>query len=57
MLAAHAGFDAEGHVTNAKQASATVAKAHAHLAQARAIIDAATGQLREAVVAFQRAHR
>jgi hypothetical protein len=57
VLAAHAGFDAAGHVTDAKQAGATVAKAHAHLAQARSIIDVATSRLRAAVAAFLREHR
>jgi hypothetical protein len=57
ILTDHAGFDAQGHVTDAKQASATVAKAHVHLAQARATIEMATRQLRAAVAAFLRAHR
>ena len=57
VLATHAGFDAEGHVTNARQAGATVAKAHINLVQARMIVDGAIGQLRAAVAAFLRAHR
>jgi hypothetical protein len=56
VLATHAGFDAQGHVTDAKQASATVAKAHIHLVQARIIVDGATTQLRLAAAAFLRAH-
>jgi hypothetical protein len=57
VLAAHAGFNAQGHVTDAKQASATVTKAHINLVQARIIVDGATTQLRLAVAAFLRAHR
>jgi len=56
VLAAHAGFDAQGHVTDARQAGATVLKAHNHLAQARATIELAARQLRAAVAAFLRAH-
>jgi hypothetical protein len=57
VLAAHAGFDGQGHVTEARQASATVMKAHTQLERARTTIDRAARQLHAAVEAFKRAHR
>ncbi|MFL5801835.1 MAG: hypothetical protein ACJ8CR_08830 [Roseiflexaceae bacterium] len=57
VLAAHAGFDGQGHVTDAGQAGATVLKAHTQLARARTTIETATRQLHAAVEAFLRAHR
>jgi hypothetical protein len=55
-LATHAGFDGEGHVTNADQARATVRNAHAHLMRADRIIRIAFHDLRAAVAAFLDSH-
>jgi hypothetical protein len=55
-LATHAGFDDEGHVTNADQARATVRNAHAHLMRADRIVYAAFHDLRAAVAAFLQSH-
>jgi hypothetical protein len=56
-LTAHAGFDAQGHVTNAAQALATVTAAHNQLQQAAAIGEVALRDLRAAVAAFRNTHR
>jgi hypothetical protein len=55
-LATHAGFDAQGHVTDAAKAGATLRDAHSHLMRGRAILGAADRALHEAVAAFLRAH-
>ncbi|HEY3232407.1 MAG TPA: hypothetical protein VGJ87_24460 [Roseiflexaceae bacterium] len=56
ILATHAGFDDEGHVTNADRARATVRNAHAHLMRADRIIRAAFHDLRTAAAAFLEPH-
>jgi hypothetical protein len=56
ILATHAGFDDQGHVTNADQARATVRNAYAHLMRADRIIRAAFHDLRVAVAAFLEPH-
>jgi hypothetical protein len=56
-LAAHAGFDAAGKVTNADQARATLKDAHSHMEQAHTIAHAAYTQLHAAITAYRKAHR
>jgi hypothetical protein len=55
-LAAHAGFDATGLVTNAEQAGATLKTAHGHLEQTHAIARGAYAKLHAAIVLYRRAH-
>ena len=56
-LAAHAGFDATGKVTNADQARATLKDAHGHMEQAHSIARGAYEKLHAAIVAYRKAHR
>jgi hypothetical protein len=57
VLAAHAGFDAQGHVTDVRQASATVAQAHMHLQRARMLADRAFHDLRAVLATYPRPER
>jgi hypothetical protein len=57
VLTAHAGFDADGKVTNADQARATLKDAHGHMEQAHAIARDAYKSLHTAVLAYRKAHR
>jgi hypothetical protein len=56
-LAAHAGFDAEGHVTDVGKAGTTVAKSHACLLRAHAIGETALRELRAVVASYTRPRR
>jgi len=56
-LAAHAGFDAAGKVTNADQARATLKDAHGHMEQAHTIAYGAYEKLHAAIAAYRKAHR
>jgi len=56
-LAAHAGFDATGKVTNADQARATLKDAHGHMEQAHSIARGAYEKLHAVIVAYRKAHR
>ncbi len=56
-LATHAGFDADGKVTNADQARATLKDAHGHMEQVHAIARGAYQKLHAALVAYRKAHR
>jgi len=56
-LAAHAGFDAAGKVTNADQARATLKDAHDHMEQTHSIARGAYEKLHAAIVAYRKAHR
>ena len=56
-LSTHAGFDADGKVTDADQARATLKDAHGHMEQTHAIARAAYAKLHAAVVAYRKAHR
>ena len=53
----HAGFTADGKVTNADQAHATLQNAHDHMEQAHAIAKAAFRNLRTAFIAYRKTHR
>lgn len=55
-LATHAGFDAQGNVTNVDQARATIQAARQHLQQARQVARAAMLQLRAAFAKYRQAH-
>jgi hypothetical protein len=57
VLAAHAGFDAEGHVTDVRQARATVTQAHLHLQRARTLADRAFRDLRAIIASYPRPER
>ena len=57
VLAAHAGFDAAGTVSNADQARATLKSAHEHMESAHTIARGAYKTLHEAVVAYRKANR
>ena len=56
-LDTHAGFGADGKVTNATQARATLQNAHDHMEQAHAIAKAAFRNLRTAFIAYRKTHR
>ncbi len=56
-LAAHAGFDASGKVTDTVQARATLSDAHGHMQQVHTIMAGAYRTLHAAVVAYRKAHR
>ncbi|HRC76153.1 MAG TPA: hypothetical protein PLO33_10780 [Kouleothrix sp.] len=56
-LAAHAGFDAAGKVTDAAQALATVQSAHEHMAQAHTLAHGAFVAMRKALADFRKANR
>jgi hypothetical protein len=56
-LDTHTGFGANGKVTNADQARATLQNAHDHMAQAHAIAKAAFHNLRTAFTAYRKTHR
>jgi hypothetical protein len=57
ILAAHAGFDAAGKVTNADEARTTLKDAHGHMEQAHTIARGAYKSLRAAIVAYRKANR
>jgi chromosome segregation ATPase len=57
VLAAHAGFDAAGTVSNADQARATLKSAHEHMESAHTIARGAYKTLHEAIVAYRKANR
>jgi hypothetical protein len=57
VLAAHAGFDAEGHVTDARKAHATIMQAHAHLMRARSLADRAFRDLHAVLATYPRPDR
>jgi hypothetical protein len=57
VLTAHAGFDAEGHVTDMRQARATVAQAHLHLERARTLAERAFRELRTVLATYPRPER
>jgi hypothetical protein len=57
VLAAHAGFDAEGGVTDVRQARATVTQAHLHLERARTLAERAFRQLRAVLATYLRPER
>jgi hypothetical protein len=57
VLATHAGFDAEGHVTDMRKARATVAQAHLHLERARTLAERAFRELRAVLATYPRAER
>jgi hypothetical protein len=56
VLAAHTGFAANGKVTNADQARATLKSAHQSTVSAAAKISAANEALRKSVRAWEQAH-
>jgi hypothetical protein len=56
-LAAHAGFDVAGKVSNADQARATLKSAHEHMESAHTIARGAYRTLHEAIVAYRKANR
>lgn len=56
-LRAHAGFDDQGKMTNADQARATVASAHASVEHVRRILDEAQRALDAALAAYRNARR
>jgi hypothetical protein len=56
-LASHAGFDAQGKVTDATQAAATLRDAHNHMAQAAKAGFGAYKDLHAAIAAYRKAHR
>jgi hypothetical protein len=57
VLVAHAGFDAEGHVTDARQARTTVTEAHLRLQRARMLIERAARDLRAVMASYPRPAR
>ena len=57
LLAAHAGFDAAGKVSDADQARATLKDAHSHMEQAHTVARGAYKSLHEAIVAYRKANR
>jgi hypothetical protein len=57
VLATHAGFNGEGHVTDMRQAGATVTKAHLHLMRARTLADRAFRELRAVLATYPRPER
>ena len=57
VLATHAGFDGEDHVTDARQARATVTQAHLHLMRARTLADRAFHDLRAVLATYPRPER
>jgi hypothetical protein len=57
VLATHAGFDDEGHVTDVGQARATVTQAHLHLVRARTLADRAFRALRAVLATYPRPER
>jgi hypothetical protein len=57
VLTAHAGFDAEGHMTDVRQARATVMQAHLHLQRARTLADRAFRDLRAVMASYTRPGR
>jgi hypothetical protein len=57
ILATHAGFDADGKVSNADQARATLKDAHSHIEQVHTIARAAYEKLHTAIAAYRKAHR
>ncbi len=57
VLATHAGFDGEGHVTDTRQARATVATAHLHLMRAHTLADRAFRELRAVLATYPRPER
>jgi len=56
-LSAHAGFDAQGKVTDAAQAAATLKDVHGHMAKASQTGRSAYKDLHAALVAYRKAHR
>ncbi len=56
-LATHAGFDADGKVSNADQARTTLKDAHSHIEQVRTIARATYEKLHTAIAAYRKAHR
>lgn len=57
LLAAHAGFDADGKVTDTTQAGATLKAAHGHMEQAHTIARGAAKEMRQALAQFRKAAR
>jgi hypothetical protein len=57
VLAAHAGFDAQGHVMDVRQARSTIAQAHTHLQRARTLADHAFHDLQAVLATYQRPTR
>ncbi len=57
ILSAHAGFDADGKVTDAEQAQQTVATAHQALSDARETLRQAREDLRAALRKFREEHK
>ena len=57
ILTAHAGFDGQGKVTDATQATATLKDAHNHMQQVTKIGRGAYKDLRAAIAAYRKAHR
>jgi chromosome segregation ATPase len=56
-LSTHSGFDADGKVSDADQARATLKSAHEHMQSAHTIARGAYKSLHEAIVAYRKANR
>jgi hypothetical protein len=57
LLAAHAGFDRDGHVTDAAQARTTAWQAHMHLMRARIQAERALRELHAVLATYPRPER
>jgi hypothetical protein len=57
VLTVHTGFDAEGHVTDVRQARATITQAHLRLQRTRTLAERAFRELRAVLMTYPRPER